>query len=88
MKKIALLITLIAISSHGFSQTKKIAHRSHSGKDRTLILTTEDNFGGPATPVKKDTVVVKKIVTPKTVKTVKKVVHKKRKVKTVKTVTQ
>ena len=74
MKKALLLGVLFTASVNVFSQTKKIAHRSHSGKNSTLILTTEDNFGLPAK--KKNTVVVKK----DTVNT-KKVIRKKKPVK-------
>ena len=60
MKKALLLGVLFTASVNVFSQTKKIAHRSHSGKNSTLILTTEDNFGLPNNAKKKNTVVVKK----------------------------
>ena len=59
MKKIGIFCLIAFASFNAFSQTKKIAHRSHSGKDNTLILTTEDNFGIPVY-TKKDTVTVKK----------------------------
>lgn len=45
MKKVFLCIILVAVSSAGFSQTKKIAHRSHSGKNNTFSITGPDNFG-------------------------------------------
>ena len=77
MKRTFILVLLSVIAVSAFSQTKRIAHRSHSGKDHTLILSTEDNFGGPATPPKKDTVVVKKTEPVK----VKKVIHKKKRKK-------
>lgn len=53
MKNISLLlIILFSFAMNGFSQTKKISHRSHSGKDATLIMDDEDNFGLP--PAKKN----------------------------------
>jgi len=43
------MLTLILLStSILFAQTKKIAHRSHSGSDRTFTIKGESNFG--ATP--------------------------------------
>ena len=71
MKKNLLLIILLAFCITGFSQTKKIAHRSHSGKNATLIMNDDDNFGLPPTikdtakkvPLKKDTAVVQNVVT-------------------------
>ncbi len=74
MKKLLVLGILFTLSFNAFSQTKKIAHRSHSGKNSTLILTTEDNFGLPE-HVKKDTVAKKVTVVKK-----KKVYRKKKKV--------
>jgi hypothetical protein len=47
MKKILLLALIISVSSPLFAQTKRIAHRSHSGKNSTLVMTTGDNFGLP-----------------------------------------
>ena len=78
MKKALLLGVLFAVSVNVFCQTKKIAHRSHSGKNNTLILTTEDNFGLPSNAKKKDTVVVKKdtIVKKKPIRKKKKIVKK------------
>jgi len=65
MKKIFLLGIVAFISCAAFAQTKKIAHRSHSGKNSTLVMTTGDNFGIPV-PSRKDTVVIKKDTTIKT----------------------
>lgn len=76
MKKIFLFGVLFTASFNVFSQTKKIAHRSHSGKNSTLILTTEDNFGIPTSAKKKDTVVIKK----DTIITTKKPIRKKKKI--------
>ena len=46
MKKIFLVTVAMALFSvAGFSQTKKIAHRSHSGKDNTFSIFGPDNFG-------------------------------------------
>ena len=59
MQKIVIVCFIIFTSLASSAQTKKIAHRSHSGKDNTLILNTSDNFGNPY-PIKKDTVIVKK----------------------------
>lgn len=47
MKQIVIAITTSLLCLHASAQTKKIAHRSHSGKNSTLILTTDDNFGLP-----------------------------------------
>jgi 2-C-methyl-D-erythritol 4-phosphate cytidylyltransferase len=48
MKKILLLSTFVFISIISFSQTKRIAHRSHSGKDNSFNVTAgADNFGLP-----------------------------------------
>lgn len=44
-----LTICLLALTSIGFSQTKWIAHRSHSGKDAGfLLLEIPDNLGLPS----------------------------------------
>ncbi|MEP6701309.1 MAG: hypothetical protein ABJA85_08330 [Bacteroidota bacterium] len=45
MKKFLFLFVLVAISTAGFSQTKKIAHRSHSGKNSSFTIAGIDNFG-------------------------------------------
>jgi len=45
MKIIALLIAMVIFSATGFSQTKKIAHRSHSGKAASFSINGADNFG-------------------------------------------
>jgi hypothetical protein len=48
MKKILLLSAFVFISIISFSQTKRIAHRSHSGKDKSFnIAAGTDNFGLP-----------------------------------------
>ncbi|MBK6903604.1 MAG: hypothetical protein IPH04_12585 [Saprospirales bacterium] len=48
MKYVALLLLFfLAASSPAFSQTKRIAHRSHSGQDHTLRFGGADNFGLP-----------------------------------------
>ena len=48
MKKSLFLIIFTTISLLGFSQTKRIAHRSHSGSDNTFSITNGfDNFGLP-----------------------------------------
>ena len=58
MKKIPVLLLLVIGCSTGLqAQTKRIAHRSHSGSNHTLVMTTEDNFGLPSKP--KDTAVKK-----------------------------
>ncbi len=48
MKKIFMLVLMVCSASILFAQTKKIAHRSHSGSDRTFTIKGESNFG--ATP--------------------------------------
>jgi len=45
MKRFLLLFVLAGLSTVGFSQTKKIAHRSHSGSNSTFTLAGPDNFG-------------------------------------------
>ena len=45
MKNVILLVAFIGLSSVGFSQTKKIAHRSHSGKASSFSINGADNFG-------------------------------------------
>jgi hypothetical protein len=46
MRLIFILATLLLISSASFSQTKRIAHRSHSGSDATFSWEqSPDNFG-------------------------------------------
>lgn len=56
-RSIAILLFLAACSLQLAAQTKKIAHRSHSGSNHTLVMTTSDNFGLPSKP--KDTAVKK-----------------------------
>jgi hypothetical protein len=41
------LFFALAFSSVSFAQTKRIAHRSHSGADATLRYSGADNFGLP-----------------------------------------
>ena len=52
MKKFTICIIVLLVSSQTiFSQTKKIAHRSHSGADETFGLEANlDDFGDPWTP--------------------------------------
>ncbi|MCB9232607.1 MAG: hypothetical protein H6581_13130 [Bacteroidia bacterium] len=48
MKKLLLvLISLVLVIFTGYSQTKRVAHRSHSGSNATFNLMGEDNFGDP-----------------------------------------
>jgi len=47
MKKILLFALVLSLSFHLQAQTKRIAHRSHSGKNSTLVMNTGDNFGLP-----------------------------------------
>ena len=47
MKKIITVGMIAFLAVNAQAQTKKIAHRSHSGKNTTLIMTTNDNFGLP-----------------------------------------
>ncbi len=49
MKNLLALVAFGALfSSTAFSQTKKIAHRSHSGKNSTFNIKEEGNFGLPS----------------------------------------
>jgi hypothetical protein len=66
MKCIYLLKAFLFISILSFSQTKRIAHRSHSGSDMSFnIASYTDNFGLPVPdsvkkkPVKKRTIKTK-----------------------------
>ena len=45
MKIFLLFIAMAVFSATGFSQTKKIAHRSHSGKAASFTICGADNFG-------------------------------------------
>jgi hypothetical protein len=45
MKRFLVLFVLAGFSTAGFSQTKMIAHRSHSGSNSTFTLAGPDNFG-------------------------------------------
>jgi hypothetical protein len=48
MKKALFILVFTMISVIGFSQTQRIAHRSHSGKDLNFIVNSStDNFGLP-----------------------------------------
>lgn len=51
MKKLILLITLL-YSFYSGAQTKKIFHKSHSGKSATLFLDGKNNFGPGMAPVR------------------------------------
>ena len=51
MKKSLLLITLL-YSCYSYSQTKKIFHKSHSGKSTTLFMDGNNNFGPGMAPVR------------------------------------
>jgi len=44
MKKVVLVL-LLSGAVQVFGQTKKIAHRSHSGSDASFDMDSEDNFG-------------------------------------------
>jgi hypothetical protein len=48
MKPVILLIVSVAFSIACFSQTKRIAHRSHSGSNQSFSLSGEGNFGLPS----------------------------------------
>jgi hypothetical protein len=48
MKPVFLFIVCIALSTACFSQTKRIAHRSHSGSNTSFRLAGEGNFGLPS----------------------------------------
>ena len=54
MKKISLFLIAFAISSGLMAQTKRIAHRSHSGSNSNNYGFGGDNFGLPP-PSKKTT---------------------------------
>ena len=45
MKGIFVIIALLMLSIASFSQTKRIAHRSHSGKNSTFTVKSIHNFG-------------------------------------------
>lgn len=45
MKEILGIIALLMLSTISFSQTKRIAHRSHSGKNGSFIVKSIHNFG-------------------------------------------
>jgi hypothetical protein len=45
MKVLFVIIALFALSATSFSQTKRIAHRSHSGKNSTFTIKSIHNFG-------------------------------------------
>lgn len=48
MKQVVLLLVCTALSVACFSQTKRIAHRSHSGSNHSFNLSGEGNFGLPS----------------------------------------
>jgi hypothetical protein len=48
MKRISILACIVFLSQASDAQTKKIAHRSHSGTNKTFTAKGESNFG--ATP--------------------------------------
>ena len=48
MKPVFLFIVCIALSTACFSQTKRIAYRSHSGSNASFTLAGEGNFGLPS----------------------------------------
>jgi hypothetical protein len=41
------LLFTIGFASLGFAQTKKIAHRSHSGVGKVFASNDDDNYGNP-----------------------------------------
>lgn len=45
MKRLLLLFVLAGLTTAASSQTKKIAHRSHSGSNNSFTLAGPDNFG-------------------------------------------
>jgi hypothetical protein len=47
MKKLSFVLILMCISTICLSQTKKIAHRSHSGSNKTFSIIGAGNFGLP-----------------------------------------
>ena len=47
MKKLLLFLSIFAFTFLIQSQTKRIAHRSHSGSNATFNMMGEDNFGNP-----------------------------------------
>jgi hypothetical protein len=58
MKKVIFLFTLIFAADAGFAQTKMIAHRSHSGTNKTFTANGSGNLGDidpPARVQKTDT---------------------------------
>jgi len=54
MKKTALLIALLSCT-FSYSQTKKIFHKSHSGKSATLFMDANNNYGPGMAPVRYET---------------------------------
>ena len=54
MKKTAILAIILASSIGSYAQTEKIAHRSHSGSDKTFKVRRNGNFG--ITPEMKKTI--------------------------------
>jgi hypothetical protein len=47
MKQACFLLIFVLGSIVSFSQTKRIAHRSHSGKNNTIFFSSTGNFGLP-----------------------------------------
>lgn len=45
MKQTAIIIIVLIFSFKAYSQTERIAHRSHSGKDNTFKVTGYNNWG-------------------------------------------
>jgi len=56
MKTLILTIALFILSLTAFSQTKMIAHKSHSGSLQTFTTKGAHNFGNPPMPMVIDTV--------------------------------
>lgn len=50
-------VVVAAFALSASAQTKKIAHRSHSGKSATFNINGEDNFGGPGPSAHKPKVI-------------------------------
>ncbi len=52
MKKAILILLFPALMFQANAQTKKVAHQSHSGSEKSFTMTGSDNFGqvGPHEP--------------------------------------
>ena len=59
MKKFIVPFVLLAMAGTANAQTKRIAHRSHSGADRHFTLSGSDNFGNPPEDWRTRTVPIK-----------------------------